>query len=387
MSAAWAVVILLTGLYAGAYLSARRRLPLRPPLWPDPPPVSVLKPVRGCDAEAEANFRTFFRQDYPAPYELIFAVESADDPVVPVLRRLMAEHPGVEARLVLSEPRPDLTGKMANVTAAYRHARHDLIVVSDSDMRVAPDFLHRLVSPLQDPAVALVGTLPVYTKATTLWARALQVYAHLFALCFGAVIAEVDLPGKFAAGNQALRRKLVEALGGFEAIGGYLTEDVRLSQAARASGGRVVYAAMAEAPVGTLAMSELLDTLTRYLFGSRAMSLPLYAFTCLLNLGHWLVPAAGAVAGDPPLLALGLVPVLTRALVAWRLHLRWAGPVSFASTMAAAVVLDAAFLVAAVRVLLRRPVRWRNVLYRVAPDGRVHRLHEAGGTPRPRLEA
>ncbi|MFO7246194.1 MAG: glycosyltransferase [Thermaerobacter sp.] len=369
--AAWALFV--TALYAVACVLASRRLPLEPPLWADAPPVSVIKPVRGLDPGAEANFRSFFRQRYPSAFELIFACESEDDPAVPLLRRLMEEHPEVPARLVLAPPRPNLTGKMANVAAAYRHARHPLLVISDSDMRVGPDFLHRLVSPLADDRVGLVGTLPVYIDADGLPAQALQVYAHLFSLCFGAVIADVQLPGKFAAGNQAMRRDLAEALGGFESLGRFITEDVQLSNAAREGGRRVVYAAMADVPVGRPNRREVVETLTRYLMGSRAMSLPLFAFTCLLNLGHWLTPAAGLALGRADLAALGLLPVATRMAVAWHMHRRWAGPCRPAGKVLAALALDGMFLEAAVRVLLGRPVSWRGVRYRVDRAGRVHR--------------
>src|SRR5690606_26541995 len=101
--AAWALFV--TALYAVACVLASRRLPLEPPLWADAPPVSVIKPVRGLDPGAEANFRSFFRQRYPSAFELIFACESEDDPAVPLLRRLMEEHPEVPARLVLAPPR------------------------------------------------------------------------------------------------------------------------------------------------------------------------------------------------------------------------------------------------------------------------------------------
>ncbi|HEX6989980.1 MAG TPA: glycosyltransferase, partial [Bacillota bacterium] len=250
---------------------------------------------------------------------------------------------------------------------------HDLLVVSDSDMRVDPEFLHRLVSPLRDDGVGLVGTLPVYVAAEGPAGRALQVYAHLFSLCFGAAIADLDLPGKFAAGNQALRRDLAEALDGFEALGPFLTEDVRLAEAARAGGRRVVYAAMADVPVGRPSRDEVVETLTRYLLGSRAMSLPLFVFTCLLNLGHWLTPVAGAVLGRVELLAVGLLPVLVRVGVAWSMHRRWAGPCGLGEKACAALTLDALFLLAMVRVVLRRPVSWRGVRYRVDTAGRVRR--------------
>lgn len=370
----WLVWALLwAGIYGAAYLLAARRLPLAPALWSDAPPVSVLKPVRGLDPEAEANFRSFFNQRYPAGFELIFACESEDDPAVPLLRRLIAEHPDVRAELVLAPARPDLTGKMANVAAAYRRARYDLLVVSDSDMRAEPDFLHRLVSPLQDPRVGLVGTLPIYTDAHGLAGRALQVYAHLFSLCFGAVIADIEVPGKFAAGNQALRRDLAEALNGFQALGPYLTEDVHLANMARRGGRRVVFGAMARVPVGRPGRVEVVETLTRYLTGSRAMSPPLFLFTCLLGLGHWLTPVAGLALRRWDLAAAGLLPVLARAAVAWGMHRRWAGPCSFPAKLAAALALDGLFLQAALRVLRGRPISWRGVRYRVDFAGRIRR--------------
>lgn len=371
----------ITLLYAACYVLSSLKLPPEISLWESPPPVSVLKPVRGLDEDAEANFRSFFLQRYPAQWELIFALESRQDPALPVLNRLIKEYPQVSARIVISPAHGSYTGKMANVITAYRHAAHPFIVVSDSDMQVPADFLLRMVSPLRDPTVGLVGSIPVYTGAKTPWSQALLVYAHLFGICFAGSILELQLPGKFAAGNQALRAEVLESVGGFTAIAGYLSEDVRLAQLIRQRGLRIVYSAMAVSPVPALRPEDLIQVLARYQSASRSLSLPLYIFTNILALGHWLTLAGIGLttamgAGPGWLWAVACAPILVRGLVAWLLHLRWAGPVSFLKTFTAALALDGCFLVAAWNVLLGKPIYWRGICYRCLNDGRVQRVSD-----------
>lgn len=368
------LVLVPAVLYAGSLVAARRILPFAGQLWAQPPPLTVIKPVRGLDAGAEQNFRSFFEQRYPADWEMIFSLESSTDDAVPVLEQLIAAYPEVEARLVFADPSEGLTGKMSNVSAAFKEARYDYIVISDSDMRVEGDFLHRMVTPLQNADVGLVGSLPVYFGGEGCWAQALQVYAHLFSLTFGAVIADAQLPGKFAAGNQALRRSLLDEIGGLEAIGGYLTEDLRLGTIVGRRGQKIIYASMAWSPIGRLSRDELVDTLTRYLYGSRALSRPLFLFTVLLGTAHWLLPIVAAAITNVGWISAAIVLTLIRAFVAFVSHIRWAGPTSFTAVFRAGVVLDLAFVSAGLRVLLGRPLRWRGVTYRVRSDGSVQRL-------------
>src|SRR5690606_36788384 len=131
-------------------------------------------------------------------------------------------------------------------------------------------------------------------------------------------------PGKCATGNQVLRRDLAEALNSFQALGPYLTEDVHLANMARRGGRQVVFGAMARVPVGRPGRVEVVETLTRYLTGSRAMSPPLFLSTCLLVLGHWLTLVAGLSLRRWDLAAAGLLPVLARAAAAWGMHRRCA---------------------------------------------------------------
>lgn len=371
--------IFIVALYSVCWLLSNYHLPLQWPLWDSPPPVSVLKPVRGLDPDAEANFRSAFEQQYPAPWEIIFALESPDDPAVPLIRRLMPEY-DVPARIVISRPGQGITGKMANVLEAYRHASYPVIVVSDSDMQVERDFLHRMVSPLKDPGVGLVGALPVYTGGANIWSQALMVYAHLFGLCVAGAVTHLQVPGRFAAGNQAIRRDVLEAVGGFQAIAGYISEDLRLGQLVRRLGLRIVDATITYAPVEPLDADQLTQVLARYQLASRALSLPLYIFTSFLMLAHWIpllaIPwlwtVTGGISGET--VVFGLAPAITRTLVAWHTHIRWAGKVSLAQVAAAATMLDWTFCKALVRTSYNKTVEWRNVKYECLRDGRIRRL-------------
>lgn len=190
------------------------------------PPVSILKPVKGVDAQAYENFAAFCRQDYPV-YEVLFGVADASDPVIPLIERLRREFPDVSIRLFVSQPQG------ANRKACLLHhlagqTRHDILVVSDSDMRVTPDYLRRVVAPLADPAVGLV-TCPY------LGVQAHNLTAGLEALHMGVtflpsvMVARKVIGMRFAMGaSVTLRRDDLARIGGFTALSNYLADDYQL---------------------------------------------------------------------------------------------------------------------------------------------------------------
>ena len=199
--------------------------------------VSVLKPVKGLDFEAYQNFASFCRQDYPE-YELLFGVADADDPVIPLIERLKREFPHVSIRLFVVRPAG------ANRKASLLHhlagqARHEILVISDSDMRVTPDYLRRVVAPLADPAVGLV-TCPY------LGVHALNLTAGLEALHMGVTflpsitVARKVIGMRFAMGaSVTVRRRDLEAIGGFAALADYLADDYQLGARIAALGLKV----------------------------------------------------------------------------------------------------------------------------------------------------
>ncbi len=190
------------------------------------PPVSILKPVKGVDAQAYQNFASFCRQDYP-DYELLFGVADPDDPVIPLIERLRREFPQISIRLFIVQP----TG--ANRKASLLHhlagqACHEILVVSDSDMRVTPDYLRRVTAPLADPTVGLV-TCPY------LGMDAQNLTAGLEALHMGVTflpsitVARKVIGMRFAMGaSVTLRRSDLARIGGFAALADYLADDYQL---------------------------------------------------------------------------------------------------------------------------------------------------------------
>jgi ceramide glucosyltransferase len=196
---------------------------------PDPqftPPVSILKPARGLDAEIYKNFSSFCGQDYPE-YELIFGVADPDDPVIEVVERLKREHP--EERIcLLVTPANRVNRKAALLHALSARARYDTLVVSDSDMRVTSDYLRRVVAPLVDPQVGLVNCLYRGLKPLTLTARLEALYMNATFLP-SVLVARKVLKGRFAMGaTVVLRKHDLARIGGFAAVADYLADDYQL---------------------------------------------------------------------------------------------------------------------------------------------------------------
>ena len=119
------------------------------------PPASILKPVRGLDREGYENFASFCRLDYPE-YEVVFAVVEPDDPVIPIIQKLQREFPKCAIRLVAGIERAGTSPKMSNLCRLVKEAKYDLLVISDSDVRVEPDYLLDVAAPFADLKVGVV---------------------------------------------------------------------------------------------------------------------------------------------------------------------------------------------------------------------------------------
>ncbi|HKM91617.1 MAG TPA: bacteriohopanetetrol glucosamine biosynthesis glycosyltransferase HpnI [Candidatus Acidoferrales bacterium] len=216
----------------------RRPEPGGPPYTP---PASILKPCRGLDREAFENFASFCRQNYPQ-YEILFAVADPADPAVPVIERLMREFPAVPIRLIRSVPGVGANNKVNKLIRLAAEARYDLLVINDSDVRVTPDYLRRVAAPFRDPQV---GASTAMYRAETNVPRG-GIGAELEAVGItsefqAGVLTAWRLEGvKFALGaTMACTRKALEAIGGFEALADYHSDDYELGSRIAAHGYRV----------------------------------------------------------------------------------------------------------------------------------------------------
>jgi ceramide glucosyltransferase len=200
------------------------------------PPVSIIKPTKGVDQSALDNFRSFCQQDYPNDYEILFCVEGSLDPSVPVIRRVMQEYPHVDVRFVFSDPEDTRSvGKLKNMIAGYGASSYDVIVFSDSDAHVPPDFLRETVACTESTKIGLGFGAQAYEGAEN-WAAALMaISANAFVLR----LASMCLFGAFdgAVGTTMVARKeVIEQAGGLEQFGRQIADDLPLARAIRDKG-------------------------------------------------------------------------------------------------------------------------------------------------------
>lgn len=223
------LAVLLAGslVYCVLVIAATRRyLSVTPPPLGAAPGISVLKPLCGQDDGLEENVRSFFAQDYPE-YEIIFGVHRADDPAAAVAERIIQEYSGarVKARVIVTGESPIPNAKAYSLNRLVREARYELLVMSDSDVRVGPVLLSRLAREFQNSRVGLI-TCPYRAVAgESLWSR-MEAIGMNTELLGGVLVARMIEGMRFALGcTLAVRRDVLDAMGGFGYLQEFLAED------------------------------------------------------------------------------------------------------------------------------------------------------------------
>jgi ceramide glucosyltransferase len=191
-------------------------------------PVSILKPLRGTDPEMYESFRSHCLQDYPE-YEIVFGVSDANDPAIQLVEQLKAEFPQRVITLMVCRENLGANTKVSNLAQMVREARHEYLIVNDSDIRVEPDYLRRVLAPLADPKVGLVTCLYCGIANATLGSR-LESLGISTDFCAGVLVAQTVENGiRFGLGSTlAFRRRDLQAIGGFEALVDYLADDYQI---------------------------------------------------------------------------------------------------------------------------------------------------------------
>jgi ceramide glucosyltransferase len=193
------------------------------------PPVSILKPLKGTDPGMYQNFRSHCLQDYPE-YELIFGVNDPDDPAIKLVEQLKSEFPESSIRLIVCPRQLGANAKVSNLAQMLPEALYDHLIVNDSDIRVPPDYIRRVLAPLADSGTGLVTCLYRGVAAPTMGSR-LELLGISTDFCPGVLVARQLEDIKFALGStMAFRRRDLAAIGGFEALADYLADDYYLGQ-------------------------------------------------------------------------------------------------------------------------------------------------------------
>ena len=293
------VLLLLVGAVVYSFLSivaSRRYLSVRPSVVNPAEPISILKPLAGLDLGLESNLRTFFEQDYPA-FEILFAVRNEQDPAIEVVTRLQGNYPNVPSRLIVTGEPPYPNAKVYSLDQMLSSAKNDLVVMSDSDIRVTPDLQSTKVGVATCPYRAVSGA-SFWTKLeatgmnTDFWA--------------GALVARMLEGMHFAVGPTIVpRRRVLESIGGFTRLKDYRAEDFVMGKFAAEAGHEVILSSyVVEHHIGSASLPENISHRVRWTRSTRrsrpagyagqlfTMPLPLALLTLIVAPAWW--PAAVA---------------------------------------------------------------------------------------------
>ncbi|HWZ85937.1 MAG TPA: glycosyltransferase [Thermoanaerobaculia bacterium] len=284
---------------AAAELQWLRRTARGAPVPRFAPPISILKPLSGLDERLEESLDSFYRLDYPN-YEIVFSFSASSDPAYPIARRVADCHARVPSVFVFDGRDSGGNAKVDRLAAAAERARHRLLLCSDGNVGVRPDFLARAVSHFADPRVGLVSHLFAATGASSAASRVEALFLNGCLLPGTAAVAGILGMSCVVGKSILVSRAALEEIGGFPALQNFLAEDYLIGREVRRAGYRVVLSA------DVLDTAEVSKTARavwarhrRWAMMRRRLGGPLYLVEAFSGALPWAIAAAAAGAWAP----------------------------------------------------------------------------------------
>jgi ceramide glucosyltransferase len=331
------------------------------------PSVTIFKPLCGAEPETYECLRSFCDQDYPE-FQVVFGVADANDPVLSIVERLKNEFPHREIRVAVDRRQHGNSRKVSNLVNMMPLARHEVFVISDSDVRVGRDYLARVVAPLVNTDVGIVTCPYRGIPRPGLWSLLGSQFINEWFIP-SVRVAALGGSRSFASGvTIAISRRVLTRIGGFMAIADQLADDYRLGELTRRLGLRTVLSdVVVETSVVEGSFAELVRHELRWLRTIRIVSPFGYAFS-FVTFGVP-VAAVGALLAGGAASAVAMLAVTAAARILMHLRTRTQG-----SSALQVVVLPLRDLLSIVLwswSFVTRRVHWRNDHYLVTRDGSV----------------
>ena len=359
-----AIYSLLSIFAAVRFLSTRRSAPSALE------PISILKPLAGLDPGLESNLRTCFEQEYPV-FEILFAVRDADDPAIEIVESLRLEYPNVPTRLMITGEPPYPNAKVFSLDRMLAAAANDLVVMSDSDIRVDSHLLRTIAAEFQDLELG-VATCPYRAVAgPSFWSRIEAIGMNTDFLA-GVLVARLLEGMQVAVGPTiAARRSALVSIGGFDRLKDYLAEDFVMGKfAAEAGHGVILSAGVVDHHIGSTDLFHNAAHRLRWTRSTRrsrpwgyvgqlfTMPLPLAIALVAADVSYW--PLALAA------IAIRLVAAYVVSASVLRVKLNWL----------LLPVEDLAVFCFWVGGFFGKTIVWRGRRYLLHPDGRFELMVE-----------
>jgi ceramide glucosyltransferase len=332
------------------------------------PAATILKPLCGAEPALYEHLRSFCEQHYSC-WQVVFGVRDPHDPALEVVHRLRGEFPQLDLQIAINSAQHGISSKVSNLVNMMPLARHDYLVIADSDIRVGPDYLERVITPLLDERVGIVTCLYRGSPRPGLWSLLGSMFINEWFMPSVRVAAALGSRAFAFGATIALRRDTLTRIGGFRAIANQLPDDYRLGELTRRAGLRTV---LSEVEVETLVHeagpAELVRHELRWLRTIRTVQ-PLGFALGGLTFGLPVATAGSVLAGGRAAsLAMVAITVAARLMInsaprrsrspPWQLWL--------------VAVNDLLGLVLWCWSFTTRRVYWRDGRYRIARDGSIH---------------
>jgi ceramide glucosyltransferase len=338
------------------------------------PGVTLLKPLKGTDDTTEASLRSWFAQVYVGRMQLLFGVADTEDTVCAIVKKLMEQFPKVDARLIVCGPLVGTNLKVSKLIQLEREARHEILVISDADVKVPPDFLSNVVAPLQNPAVGLVNCFYQLANPTTLAMRweAIAINADFWSQ----VLQSQSLkPLDFALGAvMAVRQRELKEIGGFAGLADCLADDYQLGYRIAQRGHQIALSPLVvECWSAPMNWTQVWKHQLRWARTIRVCQPVPYFFSVLSNATLW--PLLWVVTW-PSSLAIGLLLacLFARTIAAVELQSRLTRWRPRPSDAAFVVVKDLLQAVIWLLAFLGNRIEWRGEIFQLRPDGTLMKV-------------
>ena len=341
------------------------------------PPATILVPLHGADFQADENYGALCSLDY-GEYQIVFGVRDEQDSAVPVVRRLIDNFPARDIELVVCADTIGENLKVSNLQNMLSKAKHDYIVIVDSDIRVDKHYLRSVVGPLRREGVGLVTCLYRASGAPNITA-ALEAIGITAEFAPGVLSAWLLEGMTFALGSTiALKRETLHAIGGFQALANYLADDFMLGNLVFRNGGEVYLAKyVVETTLAPTKFLAMIRHQTRWARSTR-MSRPFGYLGLVLTYGTALALLNAAIAGCSLQSVLFLGSTLSlRFVMAWLIGVHWLQDGVLKRYFWLLPLRDVLSPLIWLLGLVGKRVEWRGRTFEVLRDGKMSAVRES----------
>lgn len=269
--------------------------------------VSVIHPIKDLDFELEKNLESWFRQNYRGPVQHIFSFQTPDDPAIPVVKSVIERYPDIDCRIIVNPVIAGLNGKSSNMVHGVRQAKYDFLLFGDSDVRVKQDFIVKMIRPIKNEKVGMTTCGQVNIGGSDFWTRFFTFTQNSETDFIWAFLTKLGIDVGATGAAFAMRRQLLEEVGGLEAFGDSLLEDLHLGNTLYKMGYKLILGPFIDCHVQKIEKEKSFNYARRLAVGIRthiAVELPAFI---LMMFWYWALFLAGLIFSNPYVIYLSII--------------------------------------------------------------------------------